>query len=748
MRPEYWAGGDIRNIIVVEDDDANITPQDQAVANLNRAVRNYQPPRCPVRENRRSEHLVREGQQPNEVRYPDEVTYLDEVQSLDEVQQEEDILVELGEVIDLTADDYPIIYRGHARQHSPRPIPEPQERYPRKLVLSGGKTIKVNFFYEVTSPQDRYFKVEFLRVTEIIQRGFPGEEVVRGIPYARNKSLGGQLPRKRNEVFAIYEIQYDDPRPVEHQALIEVPALELGAPRRLHITNAPFPAHRYDPGMFPDEQTAEREGPLVCRWKAFAYFQNARTHAALKACEWTIARIAFSEVPEADFRVHEEALSHNWRGPTIRGGAHNPPRLAQTRRRNPVRGEGQRYEMFDAFCGAGGASRGAERAGFKIKGGIDMARHACESYRINFPDAALFPMTVHEFLSATRHQEFRADILHLSPPCQVWSPAHTVDGVNDDANVAALFSCRQLIEKFRPRIFTLEQTFGILQKKFELFFNGLVAGFTDWGYSVAWKVISMANYGLPQRRKRLIMLGAGPGENLPDWPPHTHSETGRDGLRKYTSIRQALSKINDYIERTDPHHKPVYTPGAADAVVSDPDGILRRCMTTSGGQNRHYSGTRNYTNREFACLQGFPVWHRFSEYSVRKQIGNAFPPCVVQVFYEQIQKSLHRADGFLGNSRPQPVVGEGSMVLTVDGPIVEGPSNRGETTAHRTICIDDDGDDEMNTEGRTTHRAILIDDEDVEMIDAGSYTWPSPASSRTLSPAFPPNRLVEFIDLD
>ncbi|ROT37527.1 S-adenosyl-L-methionine-dependent methyltransferase, partial [Sodiomyces alkalinus F11] len=637
------AGGDTWNAIVVEDDDANVTPQDRAIANLSRAVRNYQPRRRTARESRR-----------------------DETQSLDEVQHEEDILGELGEVIDLTADDDPIVYRAQPRQHFPAPIPIPLERSLRELVLSGGRTIKVNFCYQVCSPQNRYFKVEFLRVTEIIQRGFAGHEFVRGIPYARNKSLGGRLPRKRNEVFAIYEVQYDDLRPVEQQGLVEIPALELGVPRRLHITNAPFPAHRYDPNMSPDEQTAEQEGPLVCRWKVFAYFHDARTHAALKACEWAIARIASGEVPEAEFRVNEETLSQNWRGSTIRGGAHNPPRLVPSHRRMPVRGEGQQYEMFDAFCGAGGASRGAERAGFKIKGGIDMARHACESYRLNFPRAKLFPMTVHEFLFTTRHQELRADVLHLSPPCQVWSPAHTVDGVNDDANVAALFSCRQLIEKFRPRIFTLEQTFGILQKKFELFFNGLVAGFTDSGYSVAWKVISMANYGLPQRRKRLIMLGAGPGEKLPDWPPHTHSETGRDGLRKYTSIRQALRKINNHIERTDPHHRPVITAGAADAIVSDPDGILRRCMTTSGGQNRHYSGTRNYTNREFACLQGFPVWHRFSEYSVRKQIGNAFPPCVVQVFYEHIQKHLHRADGFVGSSRPRPVIGERSMVLTVD----------------------------------------------------------------------------------
>lgn len=68
-------------------------------------------------------------------------------------------------------------------------------------------------------------------------------------------------------------------------------------------------------------------------------------------------------------------------------------------------------------------------------------------------------------------------------------------------------------------------------------------------------------------------------------------------------------------------------------------------MTTSGGQNYHPSGKRDLTLREYACLQGFPLDHVFSGKHVKKQIGNAVPPCIAKVLFESIRKDLERADG-------------------------------------------------------------------------------------------------------
>jgi DNA (cytosine-5)-methyltransferase 1 len=70
-------------------------------------------------------------------------------------------------------------------------------------------------------------------------------------------------------------------------------------------------------------------------------------------------------------------------------------------------------------------------------------------------------------------------------------------------------------------------------------------------------------------------------------------------------------------------------------------------MTCSGGQNYHPCGTRDFTIREYACLQGFPPNHLFRGSYVKKQIGNAVPPSVAKVLFESIKKALDRADGIV-----------------------------------------------------------------------------------------------------
>jgi DNA (cytosine-5)-methyltransferase 1 len=70
-------------------------------------------------------------------------------------------------------------------------------------------------------------------------------------------------------------------------------------------------------------------------------------------------------------------------------------------------------------------------------------------------------------------------------------------------------------------------------------------------------------------------------------------------------------------------------------------------MTTHGGQNYHPSGKRDFTLREYAALQGFPPNHVFAGSYVKKQIGNAVPPCVAKVLFESIKQQLDTVDGVL-----------------------------------------------------------------------------------------------------
>jgi DNA (cytosine-5)-methyltransferase 1 len=149
-------------------------------------------------------------------------------------------------------------------------------------------------------------------------------------------------------------------------------------------------------------------------------------------------------------------------------------------------------------------------AGLKLVYGMDFDSHCCSTLRANFPSIKVLEKWANEFATFPDPlKQLVVDILHLSPPCQVFSPAHTIPGKDDEMNFASLFAVEELIKKARPRMVTLEQTFGILHYKFRDAFNSLVRMFIDAGFSTSWQVVEFHRFGLAQRRKRLIIIAAG-----------------------------------------------------------------------------------------------------------------------------------------------------------------------------------------------------------------------------------------------
>lgn len=167
---------------------------------------------------------------------------------------------------------------------------------------------------------------------------------------------------------------------------------------------------------------------------------------------------------------------------------------------------GQRYTFGDCFSGAGGVSRGAIMAGLRIDWAFDFNKHACASYALNNPTTTLYPIWAHEFCALT-DRDFKVDICHLSPPCQFFSDAHTVMGKDDDMNTASLFAISELVKKAKPRVVTLEQTSGLLRRH-EIYFNAVVLMFTEQGFSIRWRILNCADYGVPQRRMRIFMIAS------------------------------------------------------------------------------------------------------------------------------------------------------------------------------------------------------------------------------------------------
>ncbi|KAJ5595395.1 uncharacterized protein N7459_001603 [Penicillium hispanicum] len=300
------------------------------------------------------------------------------------------------------------------------------------------------------------------------------------------------------------------------------------------------------------------------------------------------------------------------------------------------------YTFGDAYCGAGGASCGARQAGLKLIWSFDAESQATDSYKRNFPGTTVWNAPVDHFL-AIEDAGIPVDVCHASPPCQPFSPAHTVHNEpRDEINSACVFTATDLLKTVRPRILTMEETFGLLERHKEVF-HRVILDFIELGYSVRWAVLECVNYGVPQWRKRLIILVAGPGESLPNLPPPTHALPGA-GLLPLNTISNAIDGIPLDAEDHDVEK------GLQSYQMlghREPYNKLQpaRTVTCSGGEyNYHPSGRRGFTAREFACLQTFPVDFQFSDQKVRKQIGNAVPPKFAEAVFREVCRSLRETD--------------------------------------------------------------------------------------------------------
>ncbi|KAK7402853.1 hypothetical protein QQX98_011383 [Neonectria punicea] len=572
------------------------------------------------------------------------------------------------EVIDLTAD---LGTGGHRLLH--------EGEFALETVRVGDSVIKSGAFLEVNEFLVGEYSVNFVLVRAMTRCRSTGQINIRGVPFARTRSTLGKLPRKSNEVCMI--LYFEDGDASKYEELVDV-------------------------------------CPSTVRLEVCFTAQGSKK----KRTEESLVRVHWDDVLDAHYRVSEDALRNQWRGSRMKGGSWMPSQpiradLIDLEAFTPteVQGHrllGQKYTLFDAFSGAGGVSRGAQMAGFKVQYAVDKAEELWDTYETNFPQTKLFKMSLDEFMSNPRNGHMRVDVLHFSPPCQYFSPAHTWASAHDDENIFALFGGNQLLRKTRPRIITVEQTFGLTHDRHNEYFRAFLADFTQFGYSVRWRVVRLCTWGAAQDRKRLIIIAAAPGERLPPFPTPTHSLDDQAGLQPCNTIQSALSGIRAGDDLHDLDNVKYYQPRRPSY---DPNR-LAGTITTGGGDIYFPDGTRDLTLREYASLQGFPKNHTFfgTKTSIKRQIGNAFPPNTVRVLYKHIEKWLLREDGM------QPYQPREDLIL------IDEESDTSDTS----MSLDRDSEDEtaspemdegfMEIVEGSVDQPLEVDEDDCMVID---LTW-------------------------
>lgn len=165
--------------------------------------------------------------------------------------------------------------------------------------------------------------------------------------------------------------------------------------------------------------------------------------------------------------------------------------------------------VLDLFCGAGGLSKGFELAGFQIVAANDNFKSACETYKKNHKNTILIEgdisqrETKERLLSAISHKKI--DVIMGGPPCQGFS--HAGKRLIDDPRNRLYKEFVELVKLIKPKVILMENVEGILTINQGKTFQDIKKGFQKLGYRVYGKKMHSERFGVPQKRKRVIIIG-------------------------------------------------------------------------------------------------------------------------------------------------------------------------------------------------------------------------------------------------
>jgi DNA (cytosine-5)-methyltransferase 1 len=336
----------------------------------------------------------------------------------------------------------------------------------------------------------------------------------------------------------------------------------------------------------------------------------------------------------------------------------------------------RRPAAIDLFAGAGGLSVGLKEAGFRVLGAVELDELAALAYNLNHPTTKVWQRNIrslspHTVMEALNLKPGELDLLAGCPPCQGFSTMRTLrkaTSVRDKRNsLVAQFG--RYAEALRPRALMMENVPGIADdprlKRLQARLRGL-------GYELTCEVLDAADYGVPQRRRRLVLVGM-LGRSVPFASPDSRLTTVREAIGYLLSAHLSTDPLHGHGEQRSPRIQrriaaiprdggslseageehtldcrrrlqgfyDVYGRMAWDRPAPT---ITGGCINPSKGRFLHPEEDRAITLREASLLQTFPRDYQFplsaGKYRAAELIGNALPPAFVARQAAEIAKAL------------------------------------------------------------------------------------------------------------
>ena len=205
----------------------------------------------------------------------------------------------------------------------------------------------------------------------------------------------------------------------------------------------------------------------------------------------------------------------------------------------------KKFRVISLFSGAGGMDLGFINAGFEIVWANDFFKEAVESYKKNVDDRIVFG-DITKIDSSEMPDDI--DLVIGGFPCQGFSVANTKRSMKDERNFLYKEMLRVIDDK-KPKFFVAENVKGILSMKKGKVFDMIKKDFKKLGYNVDAKLLNAAEYGVPQARERVIIIGNRIGVKNP-YPTPTHwvdskKYESKEGLKDPVTVEETIGFLSD-----------------------------------------------------------------------------------------------------------------------------------------------------------------------------------------------------------
>lgn len=354
--------------------------------------------------------------------------------------------------------------------------------------------------------------------------------------------------------------------------------------------------------------------------------------------------------------------------------------------------------LIDLFAGCGGGSLGFREAGLRAVAAVELDRDAAQAYEAN---VGIRPLTKDirrvagdDLLGAAGLHRGECTLLFGCPPCQSFTDLRrgSLSSRRDRARNSLLREYLRLAADVLARHIAFENVPGMLSPRWRPRFDELLEGLADLGYEYVWDVLDAADFGVPQRRRRLLVVASRVAE--PVLPVPTHGDPAASGRSPWVTVREAIETLlplgSGEVDPEDAYHRARrHSPLALRRLRAIPEGGARTdlpedlqlachkdhsghydiygrmwwdrpaptltsgCTNVTRGRFAHPAQDRAITLREAMELQTFPssAVLRGSLDEMALQVGNAVPP----LFAKRVGQAVVAMEASSGRGTRQPL---------------------------------------------------------------------------------------------